>query len=153
MGGHSWNIYYGSNGGNDVVSFLRTSNTTSGTVDVKAILDWIIANDKTQYGVFTNSWTLDQVQWGLEISGDGSAQGFVNNSFSVTSSWLQQSPVPSMSRIEHPGQSPGRRDRHSQGRCRTATTRLYTQATDQPATAPHIAPYTSPTKAPGQLTW
>jgi hypothetical protein len=86
VGGHSWNVYYGSNGGNDVVSFLRTSNTTSGTVDVKAILDWIIANDKTQYGAFTSSATLDQVQWGFEISGDGSAQAFVNNSFSVTSS-------------------------------------------------------------------
>jgi hypothetical protein len=86
VGGHSWTVYYGSNGSNDVVSFVRSSNTTSGTVDVKAILDWIIANNTSQYGRFTNSYTLDQVQFGFEITSDGSVQEFVNNSFSVSSS-------------------------------------------------------------------
>jgi hypothetical protein len=56
-------------------------------VDVKGILDWLIANNTTQYGQFDNTWTLDQVQWGFEISGDGGAtQAFINNSFSVSSS-------------------------------------------------------------------
>jgi hypothetical protein len=86
VGGHTWNVYFGTNGSNDVVSFVRTSNTDSGTVDIKAILLWIIANDTTQYAVFTTSWTLDQVQFGFEITSDGSTQAFVTNSFSVTSS-------------------------------------------------------------------
>jgi hypothetical protein len=70
-----------------VVSFVSNTNVTSGTVDIKAILEWLIANNTTQYGIFDNTWTLDQVQWGWEISSDGgSTQAFVNNSFSVTSS-------------------------------------------------------------------
>ena len=44
-----------------------TANVTSGTIDVKGILDWLIANNTTQYGKFDNTWTLDQVQWGFEI--------------------------------------------------------------------------------------
>lgn len=82
VGGHTWNVYYGSNGSNDVVSLLRSANTTSGTVDIKAILDWIIKNK----GSFTSSWTLDQVQLGPEISSDGGdVQSFVVNAFSVSS--------------------------------------------------------------------
>ena len=84
VGGHSWTVYSANNGSNDVVTFVRTSTITSGTLDIKAILLWIIANP-AQYGVFTSSWTLDQVQWGFDIISDGSTQAFVNNSFSVTS--------------------------------------------------------------------
>jgi hypothetical protein len=82
VGGHTWNVFYGSNGANDVVSLLRTSNTTSGTVDIKAILDWIIANKKS----FTSSWSLDQVQFGFEITSDPGVQSFTVTSFSVSSS-------------------------------------------------------------------
>jgi hypothetical protein len=87
IGDYTWTVHYGSNGSNDVVSFVSNTNVTSGTVDIKAILEWLIANNTTQYGIFDNTWTLDQVQWGWEISSDGgSTQAFVNNSFSVTSS-------------------------------------------------------------------
>lgn len=86
IGGHTWTVHYGRSASSDVISFVRDSNITSGTVDIKAILDWLIANNTTQFGVFTNSWTLDQVQWGFEITSDGTTQAFVNNSFSVTSS-------------------------------------------------------------------
>ena len=87
VGGHTWTVHYGSNGSNATISFVRTTNTTSATVDVKAILDWLIANNTTQYGKFDNTWTLDQVQWGFEISGDGgTTQAFINNCFSATSS-------------------------------------------------------------------
>jgi hypothetical protein len=51
-------------------------------VDVKAVLDWII-NDRRS---FTGSSALDQVQFGFEITSDGSTQSFVVNSFSVSSS-------------------------------------------------------------------
>jgi hypothetical protein len=93
IGDYTWTVHYGSNGSNATISLVNTSpsgttaNVTSGTVDVKAILDWLIANNTTQYGKFDNTWTLDQVQWGFEISGDGgSTQAFINNSFSVSSS-------------------------------------------------------------------
>jgi hypothetical protein len=85
IGGHTWTVHYGSNGSNATISLVR-SNITSATVDVKAILDWLIANNPTTYGQFDNTWTLDQVQWGFEISGDGGAtQEFINNCFSVSS--------------------------------------------------------------------
>jgi hypothetical protein len=55
-------------------------------VDIQAILLWVVANNTTQYGVFTTSSTLDQLQFGFEITSDGSPQAFMNSSFSVTSS-------------------------------------------------------------------
>jgi len=56
-------------------------------VDIKAILLWIIANPPPQYGVFTSNWTLDQVQFGFQITSDvNSTQAFVTNSYSTTSS-------------------------------------------------------------------
>jgi hypothetical protein len=81
-GGSTWDVYYGAYGGHDVVSLLRTTNTTSGTVDIKAILDWIITNK----GNFDSSWTLYQVQFGPEIVSDDGVQSFICNSFSVSSS-------------------------------------------------------------------
>jgi hypothetical protein len=93
IGNYTWTVHYGSNGTNATISFVNTSpstgttaNVTSGTVDIKAMLDWLIANNNTQFGKFDNTWTLDQVQWGWEISSDGGAtQEFINNSFSVSS--------------------------------------------------------------------
>ena len=93
IGDYTWTVHYGSNGSNATISLVNTNpstgataNVTSGTIDVKGILDWLIANNTTQYGQFDNTWTLDQVQWGFEISGDGgSTQEFINNCFSVSS--------------------------------------------------------------------
>ena len=92
IGDYTWTVHYGSNGSNATISLVNTSasgataNVTSGTIDVKGILDWLIANNTTQYGQFDDTWTLDQVQWGFEISGDGGApQEFINNCFSVSS--------------------------------------------------------------------
>jgi hypothetical protein len=83
VGGHTWNVYSGNSGG-DIVTFVRTSNTTSGSVNIKDILTWLTGNH-TARGVFTSSWTLDLVQFGFEITSDGSTQAFVTNSYSVTS--------------------------------------------------------------------
>jgi Glycosyl hydrolase family 12. len=93
IGDFTWTVHYGSNGSNATISLVNTSSTgatanvTSGTIDIKGIMDWLIANNTTTYGQFDNTWTLDQVQWGFEISGDGGAtQEFINNCFSVSSS-------------------------------------------------------------------
>lgn len=77
LGGHTWNIYRGSNGSNAVYSFLRTSNTNSGTVDIRAITNWLR----------TQGWwadvTIGEAQFGFEISGTNGSAAFTDNSFSI----------------------------------------------------------------------
>jgi hypothetical protein len=80
VGGHSWNVYKGSNGSNQVFSFLRTGNTNSGTVDIKAILNWIKSR-----GWFGDV-TLGNVQFGFEITSSNGGLNFATNSFSVSAS-------------------------------------------------------------------
>jgi Glycosyl hydrolase family 12 len=78
VGGHTWSIYRGSNGANQVYSFVRTSNTSSGTVDVRAIAQWIRAQ-----GWFGDV-TIGNVQFGYEITSAAGGKDFVTNSFSVS---------------------------------------------------------------------
>nr|WP_246656632.1 hypothetical protein [Dactylosporangium vinaceum] len=77
-GGHTWNVYRGSNGANAVFSFVRTGNTNSGTVDVLAVMNWLR----------TNGWWGDvnvgQVQFGFEVSGTAGQSSFVCNTFTLT---------------------------------------------------------------------
>ncbi len=76
VGGHTWNVYRGSNGANAVFSFIRT-NTSSGTIDLLAIMNWLR----------TNSWwgdvTVGEVQFGFEITGTAGASNFTTNSFAL----------------------------------------------------------------------
>jgi hypothetical protein len=76
-GGHTWNVYRGSNGSNAVYSFVRTSNTSSGTVDLLALFSWLR----------TNGWwgdvTLGAQQFGYEISGSAGGLTFRTNSYSL----------------------------------------------------------------------
>jgi hypothetical protein len=78
VGGHTWNIYRGSNGANNVYSFVRTGNTNSGTVDIRAIAQWIQAS-----GWFGDV-TIGNVQFGYEITSSSGGKDFTTNSFSVT---------------------------------------------------------------------
>ncbi len=80
VGGHTWDVYKGSNGGNEVFSFLRTSNTNSGTVDVLAVMNWIKGR-----GWFGDV-TLGEVQFGYEITSSAGGLNFTTNSYSVSSS-------------------------------------------------------------------
>lgn len=79
-GGHTWNVYRGSNGSNAVFSFLRTSPTNSGTIDILAVLNWLR----------TEGWwgdvTIGEIQFGFELSGTAGQSSFTCNSFSITSS-------------------------------------------------------------------
>lgn len=85
LGGHTWNVYKGNNGSNMVYSFVRTGNTNFGTVDIKAILDWIKDTPKW-YGDIV----LDDVEFGFEITSShndySSDKGynFITNDFSIT---------------------------------------------------------------------
>lgn len=79
IGGHTWNVFRGHNGGNNVYSFLRTSKTNSGTVDVLAIQRWIQAR-----GWFGNI-VQGAVQFGFEITNtNSSGSNFNCNSYSVS---------------------------------------------------------------------
>ncbi|MGW6929194.1 glycoside hydrolase family 12 protein [Lentzea sp. NPDC054927] len=78
VGGHTWDVYRGSNGANAVFSFLRTSNTSSGSVDLKAVMNWIR----------TRGWwgdvTVGEVQFGYEITSSSGGKNFTTNSYSVS---------------------------------------------------------------------
>jgi hypothetical protein len=79
VGGHTWNVYKGSNGTNPVYSFVRTSNINSGSVDILNILNWI--NNK---GWFNGTQTLGNVQFGFEITSSSGGLNFTCNSYSVS---------------------------------------------------------------------
>ena len=81
LGGHSWTVYKGNNGSNDVFSFVRTSNSSSGTVNVLPILKWI----KDTKGWFGNV-TIGDLQFGFEITSSSGGLNFTVNSESVSSS-------------------------------------------------------------------
>jgi hypothetical protein len=66
IGGTSWDLYRGNIGWN-VFSFLRTSNTTSSTLDLRDFLNHLVSR-----GWVSNSKYLTSVQAGAEIFiGDG----------------------------------------------------------------------------------
>jgi len=77
IGGSTWNVYQG-NTGHNVVSFLRTTKRTSGTEDVLAIMKWAAAN-----GLLL-SQTINQVQFGVEITSTTGWEYFNCNSYSST---------------------------------------------------------------------
>jgi len=79
LGGHSWTVYKGSNGANQVFSFIRSSNSSSGTVDIKSIVNWI-KNTKGWFG----DVTIGDVQFGYEITSSAGGLDFRTNSFGVS---------------------------------------------------------------------
>ncbi|MGW2620550.1 glycoside hydrolase family 12 protein [Streptomyces sp. NPDC001500] len=81
LGGHSWTVYKGSNGANAVFSFIRTSNSTSGTVNILPILKWI----KDTKGWFGNE-TIGDLQFGYEITSSSGGLNFTTNNLTVSSS-------------------------------------------------------------------
>ncbi|MFF4019916.1 hypothetical protein [Streptomyces sp. NPDC001843] len=81
LGGSTWNVYKGNNTANDVFSFVRTSNSSSGTVNILPILKWI----KDTKGWFGNV-TIGDLQFGFEITSSSGGLNFTTNSESVSSS-------------------------------------------------------------------
>lgn len=81
LGGHSWNVFKGTNGSNQVFSFVRTSNSSSGTVNILPILKWI----KDTKGWFGNE-TIGDVQFGFEITSSSGGLNFTTNNLTVSSS-------------------------------------------------------------------
>jgi hypothetical protein len=78
VGGHTWQVYSGSNGSNAVFSFVRTSNTSAGTVDILAVMNWIRSMN------WFGDVTVGNVQLGYEITSSSGGLNFTTNSFSVS---------------------------------------------------------------------
>jgi hypothetical protein len=81
LGGHTWTVYKGSNGANQVFSFIRSSNSSSGSVDIKSIVNWI-KNTKGWFG----DVTIGDVQFGYEITSSAGGLDFRTKSFGVSAS-------------------------------------------------------------------
>lgn len=78
VGGHNWNVFRGWNGHNQVFSLVRTSNTSSGWVDIEAVLNWL-----RSVGWFGDI-TVGNVQFGFEITSSSGGMDFRTNSYSVS---------------------------------------------------------------------
>ncbi|HEY4989158.1 MAG TPA: RICIN domain-containing protein [Opitutaceae bacterium] len=79
ISGVTYNVYTGTGGSGPCMSFLRTTQVSSGTVDIAAILKWI--NTTGWY----NNPTLSGIQDGWEITNTAGVQkNFTMNSYSVT---------------------------------------------------------------------
>ncbi|MFG3496660.1 hypothetical protein [Streptomyces sp. NPDC047886] len=84
LGGHSWNVYKGrvtneDGSYHDVFSFLRTSDSTSGTVNILPILKWI-KDTKGWWG----DETIGDVQFGFEITSSPGGLDFRTDSLTVS---------------------------------------------------------------------
>ncbi|MFI8214522.1 cellulose binding domain-containing protein [Streptomyces sp. NPDC085932] len=77
VGGRSWEVWTGSNGSNDVISFVAPSAISSWSFDVMDFVDQTVAR-----GMAQNNWYLTSVQAGFEPWQNGA--GLAVNSFSST---------------------------------------------------------------------
>lgn len=77
VGGRSWEVWTGSNGSNDVISFVAPSVISSWSFDVMDFVDQTVAR-----GMAQSSWYLTSVQAGFEPWQNGA--GLAVNSFSST---------------------------------------------------------------------
>jgi hypothetical protein len=83
FGGETYDVYRytsSSDGGVQVISLLSTAVQTSGSIDLKAILDWIVDN-----GWIDQDATINQIGYGVEIcSTEDQPATFYFTDFSVT---------------------------------------------------------------------
>jgi chitodextrinase len=79
IGGRSWQVWQGSNGSNNVVSYVAPSAISSWSFSV---LDFI--NDVRARGAITNSWYLTSIQAGFEPWQGGVGLGVNNFAATVT---------------------------------------------------------------------
>jgi hypothetical protein len=78
--GVSYDVYTGTGGSGPCMSFLRNSQTSSSTVNITDILQWINNNTSGWY----NNPSLRSIQCGWEIITTAGTQDFTMNSYSVT---------------------------------------------------------------------
>ncbi|MEO3756432.1 hypothetical protein [Streptomyces sp. B6B3] len=79
LGGHTWDIYNGSNGANNVYSFLRQGNSSQGEIDVVPVLDYIV-----DQGWMSESTVIGDSQLGFEITSSAGGLDFTVNNYAVS---------------------------------------------------------------------
>ncbi|VBA31430.1 hypothetical protein LAUMK35_05017 [Mycobacterium pseudokansasii] len=77
VGGRNWDVWQGSNGSNNVISYLAPAPINSWSFSV---LDFV--SDVRNRGAITNSWYLTSIQAGFEPWNGG--VGLAVDSFSAT---------------------------------------------------------------------
>lgn len=77
IGGRNWDVWQGSNGSNNVISYVAPTPINSWSFDV---LDFV--SDVRNRGAITSSWYLTSIQAGFEPWNGGI--GLAVNSFSAT---------------------------------------------------------------------
>ncbi|WP_225993092.1 GH12 family glycosyl hydrolase domain-containing protein [Actinomadura rudentiformis] len=87
VGGRSWEIWTGNNGGNDVISFVAPAAIGSWSFDVMDFVDQAIS-----HGLANASWYLTSVQAGFEPWQNGT--GLAVNSFSAAVENGSENPPP-----------------------------------------------------------
>ncbi len=100
IGGHTYNIWYGTQSSWDTVSYVMTSGTTSvSNLDVGTLTQDMVSRGYTQ-----SSWYLIDVEAGFELWQGGA--GLATSSFSVNVNGSGPSPSPSPTRTTSPSPSP-----------------------------------------------
>ncbi|SFT32309.1 Glycosyl hydrolase family 12 [Actinopolyspora lacussalsi subsp. righensis] len=79
VGGHTWNVHRGSNGSNEVFSFVRQGDTTAATVDIDSVMSWLVGR-----GWLDAEASVGEVQFGFEITSSSGGLDFVTDEYSVT---------------------------------------------------------------------
>ena len=75
IGGATYNVFQGNNGHN-VISFMRTSQRTSGSENVLLFMNWVASNGKLV------SKTFSTADFGIEITSTSGSQTFTLKSYS-----------------------------------------------------------------------
>jgi hypothetical protein len=75
--GNTYDVFQG-NTGHNVVSFLRTTKQTSGSVNLLPLMNWLVSQGKL------NSQTFSTADFGFEITKTSGSQTFTLNSYSLT---------------------------------------------------------------------
>ncbi|WP_159440314.1 GH12 family glycosyl hydrolase domain-containing protein [Vibrio quintilis] len=78
LGGHTWNVYRGTNGVNEVFTFVRTQKIAAEKVDIVAISKWLKKEDW-----FGNA-SLQSIRFGFEITSSSVGSDFIVRDYSLS---------------------------------------------------------------------
>jgi hypothetical protein len=77
LGSRDWAYYEGTNGSNEVHSFLARSHTTDSWVDITAICQWLVSQGRMP------QVSIDHIAFGFEITSSAGGHNFICNSYDV----------------------------------------------------------------------
>ncbi|MDA1359833.1 hypothetical protein O1R50_09380 [Glycomyces luteolus] len=78
IGGQTWTYHQGSNGANEVYSFLANSQSTEASIDITGHCQWLVAQGHMP------EVRIDQIQFGWEITSAAGGHDFTVNDYTLT---------------------------------------------------------------------